>query len=131
MGSALVPKPRHNLVRYHGVFAPNSKMRKLIVPKKSTESIKHTKEKDDEETQKTLNRADLFSPLTWAQRLKRAGVHIQFLPKALSGILRGYLIASIVVSVRNTEFETLILNFQLPLWLRLSDTGYRSEGVNY
>ena len=44
-----------------------------------------------------------------------AGVHIQFLPKALSGILRGYLIASIVVSFRNTEFGTLILNLQLPL----------------
>ena len=39
-----------------------------------------------------------------------AGVRIQFLPKALSGILRGYLIAFIVVSVRNTEFETLTLN---------------------
>ena len=45
-----------------------------------------------------------------------AEVHIQFLPKALSGILRGYLIASIVVSVRNTEFETLILNLRLPQW---------------
>lgn len=44
------------------------------------------------------------------------GVHIQFLPKALRGILRGYLIAPIVVSVRNTELETLILNFQLPQW---------------
>ncbi|HIG44689.1 MAG TPA: hypothetical protein EYQ14_29750 [Gammaproteobacteria bacterium] len=32
--AALVPRPRHNLVRFHGIFAPNSKMRKLIVPGK-------------------------------------------------------------------------------------------------
>lgn len=31
--AALVPRPRHHLVRYHGIFAPNAKMRKLIVPK--------------------------------------------------------------------------------------------------
>jgi len=29
---ALVPPPRANLLRYHGVFAPNSKDRKRIVP---------------------------------------------------------------------------------------------------
>ncbi len=52
-----------------------------------------------------------------------AGVHIQFLPKALSGILRGYLIASIVVSVRNIEFETLILNLQLPHWVHCGGIG--------
>lgn len=30
--AALVPRPRFNLVRYHGVFAPNSKLRGRIVP---------------------------------------------------------------------------------------------------
>ena len=34
--AALVPRPRRNLVRYHGVFAPNAKIRKLIVPKNSS-----------------------------------------------------------------------------------------------
>ncbi len=33
--AALVPRPRANLIRYHGVFAPNFKHRKLIVPKHS------------------------------------------------------------------------------------------------
>jgi hypothetical protein len=33
--AALVPRPRANLTRYHGVFAPNFKHRKLIVPKHS------------------------------------------------------------------------------------------------
>ena len=30
--AALVPKPRVNLTRFHGVFAPNSKLRTLITP---------------------------------------------------------------------------------------------------
>ena len=32
--AALVPRPRVNLIRYHGVFAPNSKYRALITPAK-------------------------------------------------------------------------------------------------
>jgi len=31
--ATLVPKPRVNLTRFHGVFAPNSALRKQIVPK--------------------------------------------------------------------------------------------------
>jgi hypothetical protein len=31
--AAIVPKPRANLIRYHGVLAPNSKIRSSIVPK--------------------------------------------------------------------------------------------------
>ena len=30
--AALVPKPRVNLTRFHGVFAPNSKHRALVTP---------------------------------------------------------------------------------------------------
>jgi hypothetical protein len=30
--AALVPKPRVNLTRYHGVFAPNSQHRALVTP---------------------------------------------------------------------------------------------------
>ena len=30
--AALVPKPRVNLTRYHGVFAPNSHLRAQVVP---------------------------------------------------------------------------------------------------
>ena len=31
--AALVPRPRLNLTRFHGVFAPNSKQREHIVPR--------------------------------------------------------------------------------------------------
>jgi hypothetical protein len=36
---ALVPAPRANLTRYHGVFAPNSKWRKQIVPHRKQEQL--------------------------------------------------------------------------------------------
>ena len=74
--AALVPRPRHNLVRYHGILArgchqPNSKMRKLIVPK----SNKRVKGKEDSKTDKTFEEAtsqdELIALLSWAQRLKR------------------------------------------------------------
>ncbi len=32
--AALVPKPRVNLTRFHGVFSPNSKLREFVVPTK-------------------------------------------------------------------------------------------------
>ena len=33
--AALVPRPRVNLTRFHGVFSPNSKLRERVVPAKS------------------------------------------------------------------------------------------------
>ena len=33
--AALVPPPRHNLVRYHGILAPNAGFRRLVVPGRS------------------------------------------------------------------------------------------------
>jgi hypothetical protein len=55
--AALVPRPRVNLTRFHGVFSPNSKLREHVVPQKSVEEPENPKPKT-------------FS-MTWAQRLKR------------------------------------------------------------
>jgi len=38
--AALIPRPRANLTRFHGVFAPNSKHRALITPAKRGKSAK-------------------------------------------------------------------------------------------
>jgi hypothetical protein len=38
--AALVPRPRANLTRFHGVFAPNSKHRALVTPSKRGKSAK-------------------------------------------------------------------------------------------
>jgi hypothetical protein len=54
--AALVPRPRLNLTRFHGVFAPNFKHRARIVPRPAHATVDSDKP---------------LAPMTWAQRLKR------------------------------------------------------------
>ena len=62
---ALVPKPRVNLTRFHGVFAPNSKHRVHITPVKRGK-VKKTQSLDEDQTP-----AEHRASISWAQRLKR------------------------------------------------------------
>ncbi|NJN05487.1 MAG: IS91 family transposase [Rhodobacteraceae bacterium] len=65
--AALVPRPRLNLTRFHGVFAPNCKHRESVVPTR-----KPGKEKPDKP----------LAPMTWMQRLKRVfAIDIETCPK--------------------------------------------------
>lgn len=87
--AALVPRPRYNLVRYHGVFAPNSKLRKRIVPKRRRRAPERHAAKPDKPTP-TVNRfqGQPQAPLTWAQRLKRVfNIDITLCPRC-GGTLR-------------------------------------------
>jgi hypothetical protein len=64
---ALVPKPRVNLTRFHGVFAPNSKHRALFTPggrgrRRKVKADDDSHDKSPEERRASMN---------WAQRLKR------------------------------------------------------------
>jgi hypothetical protein len=78
--AALVPRPRVNLTRYHGVFAPSSPMRRAIVPTPAN-ARRRRKLKDQTAAPATRpcstteSRSDCndppTAPLTWAQRLKR------------------------------------------------------------
>ncbi len=56
--AALVPKPRVNLTRFHGVFSPNSKLREQVVPAKTGQDEPSSRPKG-------------HGQMTWAQRLKR------------------------------------------------------------
>jgi hypothetical protein len=76
--AALVPRPRINLTRYHGVFAPSSPMRRAIVPTPANTRQRQLKDPDTAPvTQQhpaqppTDNTDPPTAPLTWAQRLKR------------------------------------------------------------
>ena len=64
--AALVPKPRVNLTRFHGVFAPNSKHRALVTPAKRGKGCQKVAADQDEKTP-----AQRHVAMTWAQRLKR------------------------------------------------------------
>ena len=63
---ALVPKPRVNLTRFHGVFAPNSQYRSKITP---TRRGKRKKPCSVDEADQTP--AEKRVSMTWAKRLKR------------------------------------------------------------
>jgi hypothetical protein len=65
--AALVPRPRLNLTRFHGIFAPNFKHRHKIVPRR-------TRCKVDEDKP--------LAPMNWAQRLKRVfAINIESCPE--------------------------------------------------
>ena len=58
--AALVPRPRVNLTRFHGVFSPNSRLREVVVPTRLADNPGPAGQPG--------NKA--YS-MTWAQRLKR------------------------------------------------------------
>lgn len=65
--ATLVPRPRVHLTRYHGIFAPNSALRALVVPgQRKAAAAAPTR---------SPHRHELAHPpaqrLTWAERLKR------------------------------------------------------------
>src|SRR5210317_203414 len=64
---SLIPKPRVNLTRFHGIFAPNSKYRVLVTPAKRGKG-KKVKTPDEEQDQTA---AEKRASMTWAKRLKR------------------------------------------------------------
>ncbi len=63
--AALIPRPRANLTRFHGVFAPNSKHRALVTPSKRSKNT-HCRINGDERSP-----VERHAAMTWAQRLKR------------------------------------------------------------
>ena len=65
---ALVPQPRMHLVRYSGVLAPNSKMRKGVIPGMTRAEIKAKKAASVKDTDKDKK---LVSGHQWAKLLSR------------------------------------------------------------
>ena len=69
----LVPRPRVNLTRFHGVFAPNSKYRARVTP--TRRSKRKTIRSPDVADQTP---AEKRASMNWAQRLKRVfGIDIE------------------------------------------------------
>jgi hypothetical protein len=63
---ALVPRPRVNLTRFHGLFAPNSKYRSRVTPASRGKRKKRHQANDIDQTH-----AEKRASMTWAKRLKR------------------------------------------------------------
>lgn len=64
--AALVPRPRVNLTRFHGVFAPNSQWRAQVTPAKRGRRRRDTGAESEDKTP-----AQRHAAMSWAQRLKR------------------------------------------------------------
>jgi len=62
--AALIPKPRVNLTRFHGVFAPNSKYRTEVTPARRGKG-------SPSQSQEVKTPEQRHQAMTWAQRLKR------------------------------------------------------------
>jgi len=93
--AALVPRPRSNLTRFHGLFAPNSKHRPKIVPRRAPDRL------DVDKPQ---------APMSWMQRLKRVfAIDIETCPecggklRVIACIKDPPLIAKILGHVRRHE----------------------------
>jgi hypothetical protein len=72
--AALVPKPRVNLTRFHGVFAPNSKHRSRVTPGKRGKGKTFKATGDSQGGTPEERKASM----TWAQRLKRVfGIDVE------------------------------------------------------
>lgn len=65
--AALIPKPRVNLTRYHGVFSPNSQHRAQITPAQRGKGSK----KKASATQESQSPIAKRAAMNWARRLKR------------------------------------------------------------
>ena len=63
---SLIPKPRVNLTRFHGVFAPNSKYRARVTPARRGKRNKCPSVNEPDQTP-----AEKRASMTWAKRLKR------------------------------------------------------------
>ena len=111
--AALIPRPRHNLTRYHGVFAPSAPLRRLIVPT-PTSGCKRPKSKDSATApanQSPIAPADPpKAPLSWAQRLKRVfDIDITLCPlcggqlRVIADITEPALITKILDHVQNRD----------------------------
>jgi hypothetical protein len=69
--AALVPQPRLHLIRFHGVLAPNAKLRSLVVPQAPAEAAQTT-----ESATATTAECEIAQArpghISWARLLKRA-----------------------------------------------------------
>jgi len=82
--AALVPRPRLHLIRFHGVLAPNAKLRPLVVPQEPAETEQSTEaECEIEPAQARPGR------ISWARLLKRVfDIDMQHCPNCGAGELK-------------------------------------------
>ena len=86
--AALVPRPRLHLIRFHGVLAPNAKLRALVVPQGSEVREQTTEVAAASEGGAETIRARPHR-ISWARLLKRVfDIDLQHCPNCGAGELK-------------------------------------------
>lgn len=123
--AALVPPPRMQLTRFHGVFAPHSKLRAAVTPAHRGVG---SKGQGDQATDPPITPRDVA--MTWAQRLKRVfGVEINPCArcggklKVIASIEEPQVIARILAHLEKTAADPH--QAELPLGARAPPTQAR------
>jgi hypothetical protein len=86
--AALVPRPRLHLIRFHGVLAPNAKLRPAVVPQgpEAQEQATEVAVAEECEVEKVKARPHLIS---WVRLLKRVfDIDMQHCPNCGAGELK-------------------------------------------
>jgi hypothetical protein len=121
--AALVPKPRVNLTRFHGVFASNSKCRvDVTLDKRGKGNPSQSKEAKTPEQR--------HQAMTWAQRLKRVfNINVSICTQCAgdSKVIASIEDQGIIYKPRGHYHHCLICNLLRgphPLRIGLYSTGY-------
>jgi hypothetical protein len=102
--AALVPRPRLHLIRFHGVLAPNAKLRSAIVPAATTEPSASTP--DSTETDQPKPPAHM----SWARLLKRVfGIDLEHCPNC------GGQLSIIAALVEQAVIAKILTHLGLPI----------------
>ena len=68
--ASLIPPPRIHLTRFHGLYAPNAKYRRLITPSKRGKGDPSPSSSSADDANQQEHQS-IRKKMTWAQRLKR------------------------------------------------------------
>ncbi|NDY93968.1 transposase [Ideonella livida] len=107
--AALVPRPRLHLIRFHGVLAPNAKLRPLVVPQRRLEQEEPATETAAASECEVETVQARPSRISWARLLKRVfDIDMQHCPNCGAGELK--IIAAIL---ERPEIEKILTHLGL------------------
>ena len=106
--AALVPRPRLNLIRYHGVLAPNAKLRPQIIPGKPDTLYDASDDLEGAPHHSTSAR------MSWPQLLKRVfDIDVECCPHCggTLKIIAAIVDPSVIANTSIKESDSLIFSF--------------------
>ncbi|WP_437981641.1 transposase [Sorangium sp. So ce117] len=137
--AALVPPPRHPLVRYHGVLAPHVKQRSVVVPKATAKACNGDQRagadsagSDDKKTTNTpmpTRPAPKRRARAMAKLSRRGDERSEAAPSAVSERGARHVAVGALLTMVHGEVERERVSTALGAVLPWADVGFVSEGI--